>query len=389
MTRLPVGPLLLVAAFSFGTVRWSAAQDRGAVQLEPSYRSWSFRTPVPNESLTVKRASQFALPIGATVRAGRLTVDASAAYSVGRVGLEGAPALELSGLTDVRLRGVFRVVGDNLLITAGVTAPVGADRLSGQELQAIGVIGATALGFGVPTLGNGFGATGGVVLAWRAGGWGLGFATAVEARGRYTPIEALIAGVRSPTDLEPGNAVRFSLGADRLVGRGRVSFLVATDFYGESRLLVNRASGSGLASTYQLGPQFAGSASFDLGVRGFRTFTITLADRYRTRFTGFDGKKAAGSSGNIFDGALEFVTGAPRSTGFFLRADTRLDSGLEVDNSITTASMTSGGLSVGLMAPVGRLTLQPFVRGQAGKLDTGPASSTAIGWGFGLAMVLR
>jgi hypothetical protein len=124
-------------------------------------------------------------------------------------------------------------------------------------------------------------------------------------------------------------------------------------------------------------------------VSGFRSFTIGLEDRYRSRFTGFDGTKAAGSSGNVFDASLEMVTGSPDRTGLFLRADGRFNSGLAVDNTIATAAMTSGGLSLGIAAPIGRATLQPFVRGQIGRLDTGPATTTAVGLGGGITLVIR
>jgi hypothetical protein len=210
----------------------------------------------------------------------------------------------------------------------------------------------------------------------------------LEIRGQYTPLEARIAGVQSPADLHPGKTVRFSLGADRLVGRGRLSLLMAGDLYGTSRIEI--ASGANpVARQYKLGPQFSGTALIDFGLPGFRSFSIVVADRYRTEYTGSDGTKAAGSSGNVLEGSFGFITGRDQAVGLSLRFDGRLDSGLEVDNTITTAAMTSGGVTLGLFVPVGYGAIHPFVRGQLGKLDTGPNSSTAIGAAAGITWTLR
>ena len=371
------------------------AQERlvgaSSFMVAPSFTGWKFNRALPNDSFMVRKAWQFTVPTAMTIQAagGRVTIDAGAAMAIGRVGLDDGRTLELSGLTDLRIRGVARVIGDQLLLTVGLNAPVGATRLSGHQIDALGVLGAQALGFTTPTLGNGLGATGGFVYALRAGGWGLAVGSSLEIRGQYTPLEAQIAEVRSPADLRPGTAFRFSLGADRLMGRGRISLLLAGDLFGESRIMVAAPGGDPVESTYKLGPQLAGSAILELGVRGFRSFTLAITDRYRSRFTGFDGEKASGSSGNLVEGSLGFITGQGGRAGLAVRVEGRFDSGLEVDNTITTAAMTSGGLTVGLFAPIGRATLQPFVRAQIGRLDTGEDAATATGFGGGIALTLR
>src|SRR5262249_40268568 len=138
---------------------------QSTARVDPRFSSWTFRDPLPSDSLSIKRASQFALPVNAAVRAGRLELAAGASYAVSRVGLADGRSLDLSGFTDLRLRGVFHVVGDNLLLTFGLTAPTGTSRLAGGEVDALGVIGATSLGFAVPALGSGFGGTAGAVVA--------------------------------------------------------------------------------------------------------------------------------------------------------------------------------------------------------------------------------
>jgi len=354
----------------------------------PSLLSWRFDQPLTQDSLVVRKAWQWSFPVSGSVRLGRVTIDAGAAAAVGRVGLEDGRTLELSGLTDLRIRGVARVVGDRLLVTTGVNAPVGATGLTGHEIDALGVLGAPALGFDTPTLGNGFGVTGGAVYAWQTAGWGLALGSSFESRAQYTPLEVQIAGAPAPADLRSGNAYRFSLGADRLIGRGRLSLLFAGEVFSESRLSL--ATGEGDQETrYTLGPQFSGLLVLQMGVRGFRSFTITLADRYRTKFTGFAGEKAAGSSGNVLEGALELTTGGTRGAGLYLRAEGLFDSGLEVDNTITTAAMTRGSLTAGAAILSGRLSILPFIKAQVGHLDTGPEAATATGIGAGVSLTVR
>jgi hypothetical protein len=388
-------PALFVAASLMAqaaVVQPVAAQDggtRAALVLAPSYSAWSFGTAVPQDSLLVKRAWQITVPVGASVTVGRLTFDASGSMASGRVRLEDGRTLELSGLTDVRFRGVARVIGDQLLLTVGLNAPVGATRLAGYEIDALGVLGSPALGFAAPTLGSGFGATAGVVYAMRAGSWAVAVGSSFERRSQYTPIEAQIAGVSSATELKPGNVVRLSVGLDRIVGQGRLSFLLAGDWFGESRIEVPAPGGPPVDSRYKLGPQFSANVIWETGARGFRSLTVLLADRYRTRYTGFDGAKTPHSDGNVLEAAVEAVRGAPGKAGLYLRADGRLDSGLDVDDSITTAAMTAGALTLGVAAPLGRASLLPFLRFQAGRLDTGPTSTTALGWGAGVTLTVR
>lgn len=373
-----------------GTVRSQQQPTGYAVTLAPSYSRWRFADAIPQDSLLIKSAGQLSIPVSFALQfmGGNLRIDAGAAYATGRITLDDGRSFDLSGLTDAKVRAVAHVIGDRLLVTLGFTAPIGATHLSGREIDALAVLGSPALGFATPVLGNGPGGTGGLVYAFRAGGWGIGVGSSLEIRGQYTPLEAQIAGASSPADLKPGKAYRFSLGADRLVGNGRVSLLLAGDLYGTSHVEI--ASGtSPVSRQYKLGPQLTANALFELGVPGFRSFAISVSDRYRTKYSGSNGEKAAGSSGNILQASLGFVTGRGQGLGLSLRVDGLLDSGLEVDNTITTAAMTSGGVSLGLFVPVGRAVLQPFVRGQLGKLDTGPNSTTATGLGGGIVLTVR
>ncbi len=367
-------------------------QDRPLIgetrtNLAPAFVSWRFAEPLIQDSLSVRRITQLVLPVSFAMSIGRWTIDVGGAVARGRVGLADGRNLDLNGVTDVRARAVGRIIGDHLLLTLGAAAPTGTTRLAGRQIDALRILGSPALGLPTPTLGAGSSVTAGLVYARRVGAWAVAAGGSFETRGSYSPIEAQIAGVARPTDLDPGSTTRFSLGADRVVGSGRVAVLVATDRFGEDDIRVTTAAGP-VEARYRLGPQYSIGAIIDLGVAGLRSARITVMDRYRARHTGVDGMSAAGSNGNRFETSLEVTTGAPGRTGLLARLDGRLDSGLTIDNTITTAAMTGGGLTLGAIVPVGRATLQPYLRAQLGRVDTGPTVTTATGFGAGLTFTV-
>ena len=380
--------LLALAASS------SVAQERlisGArTVIAPSYTAWSFSDALLQDSVVVERVWQLALPVSTSFTAGAWTFDIGAALTTARLQLPGGRSVSLDGPTDIRIRAVGRVIGDRLLVTAGLNAPTGKTRLDASELDVLRVLSAPGLGMPTAQLGLGLGGTAGLVYAWQAGDWGLAIGGSFEARGRYSPVEARIAGLSAETDLDPGHAVRFSLGADRLIGSGRFSVLVATDLYSEDHLTVTGASQAATAATYRLGPQVSVNAFLDLGVRGFQRFTLAVADRYRSKFTAADGSKAAGSSGNLLDLSVEAMTGGGGATrGVFGQASARFDSGLGIDNTITTAAATTGTLRFGLWQQAGRAVVQPFASLAVGRIDAGPLETSAFGWGAGLMATVR
>ncbi|MGE3618190.1 MAG: hypothetical protein AB7L66_20125, partial [Gemmatimonadales bacterium] len=234
----------------------------------------------------------------------------------------------------------------------------------------------------------GMGGTAGLVYAMSAGEWGVAFGSSVEIRGSYSPVEARLAGAAAPTDLRPGPAVRFSFGADRLVGAGKFSLLVAADIYGKDRLSLDQPGGA-VEGTYQLGPQFSATAYLDLAPRGMERLGFTVADRYRSRFAGIDGRKVAGSSGNYLMAAADGAVAVGRAASVFARLEGRLDGGLEVDQTITTAAANLATLTLGLTLRSGRATVEPFASIGGGRLDAGPAVSSVSGFGAGLTVTIR
>lgn len=343
-------------------------------------------------TVQVTRVTQWSVPLSVAVPVGnRLTIDLTGAYASSDVQLSGQDPITgtdgytLSGLTDLRVRATGRIVGDNVLITAGVNLPTGATEHNEEELSALRVVGAPAFSFQVPVLGIGGGGTLGVVLAREVGAWALAFGTSYEMRTKYTPI-SVAAGI--PVDFSPGDAVRLSLGGSRLMGQHNMTFGVSADFYSTEELETGTSGGEPVAES-QLGPIYTADWQFEVASTRFRELTFYIVDRYRTEYKQA-GVKRPDSNANYLDAGFRAVAGLAPSTGLLIALNGRHHTGLGSDDFLTTAAVASGSLTVGLLQRLGsNYSVQPFVRVQGGRLESGDASSNITGFSGGLTLGVR
>jgi hypothetical protein len=366
--------------------------------IVPIFESWTFGDGLPQrvggDSVLVKSVTQWSMPVSVMVPLGsRWTVDASAAYAMGEVSLEGAdPSLgldsyALAGPTDARVRLVGRLVGDNVLVTVGANAPTGTVSLGREELAALRVLAAPALRLQTPGLGRGAGGTAGLVLARQISQWAFALGISYEITGNYSPVAAVTAGTASP-DLDPGDALHLSLGADGLIGQHAMTLAVSLDTYGPDDLRFPNASGEGARTEVRLGPTLTAEWEFRVAAPWVRELTLYATDRYRSKYEQ-DGIAVEGSSGNQADAGLRLVLPAGRSVGILVGLDARHHTGLKVDNSLATAAMAGGGATLGLEIGGGRLVVHPFGRVQIGTIDTGGIKSDARGISGGLSIGTR
>ena len=366
----------------------------------PVFELWRFSgggIPQPtldgSETVRVTRASQWSLPLAVSVPLGnRLTIDVNGAYASGEVKLSGVDPVtgkdsySLSGLADVRVRATGRVVGDNVLFTAGLNLPTGKTELDEEELSALRVLAAPALSFQVPVLGIGSSGTLGVVLARQIGPWAWALGAAYEMRNKYTPI-SIAAGL--PVELSPGDAVRLSLGTDRLIGQNGMTFGLSADFFTKDELRADESGGSVPNARTQLGPIVTVDWQFNATTSRFRELTFYAVERYRTEYKR-DGVKVSDSDANYIDAGVRAVTGIAPSTGLLVALNARHHTGLGSDDLLTTSAIASGALTVGVVQRLANsYSLQPFVRVQGGRLKSGDASSTVTGFSGGLSLALR
>lgn len=358
------------------------------IAAAPSFVSWRFADGFGQDSVRISGVSQLAVPFSVFVPLGtRWAVDVAGAWMSGVAALDGGRKWTLQGPSDLLVRLVGNLAQDRLLLTLGATLPTGATGLSGEDLDAVRLLGAPLLRLPAPVSGGGFGATAGVVMARQLGSWALAFGTSYEFRGSFQPIETALAGNPLPVDLNPGEAMHLSLGADRLLGAHRLALLLGGDLFTSDRI----ASGAGASreeTSYRLGPAIRALAALDLGVQGFREFSLFAQMRHRTAFTGISGQKVEGSSGTVLNLGVSTLRGRPRERGLIARADLLIDSGLEMDNTLASAGATIAGLTLGLSLP-SSARLEPFVRLQVGRVDTGPESTSARALMVGLTWGAR
>lgn len=368
---------------------------RPLLQAGGTWATWRFDTPVPADTDRVERVSQFSFPLGVVIPLGaRWTFDVTGAYAMGEVQLSDTSGvhtrtLDLRGPTDVKFRLVGHLASDRLLLNLGLNAPSGLASLDGEQLRTLRIVGAPPLRMPSPTLGSGLGGTAGVVLAQRAGSWALAAGASYEIRSQYTPIDAAIAGITSTTELNPGDAVHLSLGADRLIGPHRLSFLAGYDRYGKDAISLAANGAPQVGGEYRLGPSISGLMLLELGVPGMQELSVAIVDRYRDNYHGLDGRRVDGSNGNQLDARLQARFGVPRRFGWWFGIDGHVDSGLDVDQSLATAAMSAFGGSLGLSLPIGAVSLEPSIRGSVGTFDTGAVSTRATGFGVSVTLVRR
>ena len=368
------------------------------------YETWSFSdgivqpTRSGNQEVVVDRASQFSIPLSVRVPLGEnWTIDLTSAYSSGRVVLTGAdPELStseygLSGITDTRLRATGRLT-PGVSLTLGLNVPTGKTSLDAEEFSAFRVLAAPPLSFQTARLGSGFSGTAGVVLSQQLGeAWAGALGVSYEMRGTYDP-GVLIAALSS-SDYSPGDALRISVGLDGLVGENGMTLGLSADLYpNQDRVTAPELNGGFLTS--RLGPVLTADWQLRLGLSGFREFTLYAVDRYRTKYR--TGSSDVGdqpveqSSGNYLDAGIRSVIAAGASTGVLAAANFRHQTGLEADNTIATAGIVSGALTLGLVRDLGGgYSVQPFIRGQVGRINSAGESTSGVGYGGGVTLGVR
>lgn len=402
----PAAPVLLALLAAPSTAAGQARLvDVRSVSLGVTYESWSFSDgvaqPTQGDAATVvvERASQVSFPLLATVPLGETwTVDVATAYSSGRVSLRepdpelGAGRYSLSGFTDARLRATGRI-SPTVTLTFGLNAPTGQTSLTPEEYDAFRVLAAPALSFQVARLGNGLSGTAGVVLSKGLGGmWAGALGASYELRGSYEPGTLLAA--LSNVDYSPSDALRFSLALDGPVGQHGMTLGLSSDFYPNQDRISDPALAEGASITTQLGPVLTMDWQLRLAAAQFRELTVYAVDRYRTKYgTGTSGGPTVAvseSSGNYFDAGIRGVIPSGPATGILAALNFRHQTGLDTDETIATAGMVSGALTVGILRSLGSgYTIQPFVRGQIGRIKVTDNSSSATGLGAGVTVGRR
>jgi len=382
------GPLVL------GLQAQEKLTDYHTLEVGPQLQMWSFGaglyqpTVGGTDSVALRSARQWSVPLSVSIPIGsRWNVDVSGAYTASQVSLRSADntlntdSYSANGLTDTRIRFTGRFMNDNVLVTAGINAPTGLTGLTNEQLSALRVIAAPALGFQIPTLGIGPGATGGLVVARDVASMAWAVGASYEYRGSYSPIA--VAGGLPAFNMSPGGAVHLSLATDGAVGQNEMSLGMSGDFFTENRL---QNPGSVATARTRLGPIFGADWKLQIAQTSFRELTLFAADRYRTAYQA-NGATVSGSNGNYLDLGVRSVYPISSSTGFLAVLSARHNTGLGSDPYVASAGAMLGAVTLGVEHQAGDgYVFQPFVRGQIGQLKSGGHSASAIGGAVGVSL---
>ncbi|MGZ8376524.1 MAG: hypothetical protein ACXWZS_09740 [Gemmatirosa sp.] len=341
------------------------------------------------EESVVASASQIVVPLYLSVPVGsRWTVDVASYAATSDVRFDdgdgGTLTARMSGLGDLRLRAAGSFRDDGVLLTFGLTLPSGSQRLEGEELAALGVLAAPALGINLPAVSLGPNQTAGVVFTRAVGERALALGMSYERRARFAPVAALAAGL-APTRYDPGDVLHLSLGTDGALGRHALSVSLLADVYAQDRLV---GADDAAASRIKLGPTLGADVQLKLASSRVRDLTLFLSDRVRGSFSRA-GASVAGSGANYL--ALGAMGAVPLRPGTALTTAIQAwrHSGLTADDALVTAETLGGAVTVGVDHRAGRLSWQPFLRLRRGSLDTGIERGSATGASLGLNVARR
>jgi hypothetical protein len=252
-------------------------------------RSFSF-----DSGLSVRRASQWHVPLAFVVPAGRrVSLDLSASYVNSSLTTIAGTTQTITGLTDTQLRLLYTVRRDRLATSLLFNLPTGRHSVSTTEFSVTGAVGSNFLSFPVSALGTAFGVTGGVAYAARAGAWNVGLAGSVRYLGPYEPLSDQAA------TYTPGLETRLRAGFDRLLGPRTRMLLGLTGSTFSTDELSGMSAGTAVTSTYRPGTRFIGDFAL-LHVVGRTTLTLVAWDYYRLAGRSGD-STAASTRENVFN----------------------------------------------------------------------------------------
>jgi hypothetical protein len=149
----------------------------------------------------------------------RVSVDLTTAYAISDVITGGQSISAIKGLTDMQIRANIQAGVENMVFTVGLNLPTGQYTIPENQQEAAGQIGNDFLNFPISSMGNGFGATGGVAYARPVGSWNLGGGMSFRKSTEFAAFSVDDADF----NFTPGDEIRLRVGADRPVGDGQVA----------------------------------------------------------------------------------------------------------------------------------------------------------------------
>jgi hypothetical protein len=223
----------------------------------------------------LKSVTEVAIPFGVIYTVSpRFAVDLGIRYASAtqKPETDTLPTSTVSGPTDLQVRGVYQLVPDVVVLTVSANVPTGKTKLADDELLAAGAVASELVPFPVSSFGSGANVTSGVAVAVPMGGWAVGLSGAYRLSGSFTPRSSLVDTALNKS-YKPGGELRLRVGADRLVGQGRISLGFTFSSFAQDEF--------GGSSIFQPGQRYVtqGAWSFPVGNVGLAVY---VWDLYRT-----------------------------------------------------------------------------------------------------------
>ena len=246
------------------------AQNGGTAFAGAEVRGVSYQT-----GLGIKSVSEIAVPFAVIWPANaRLSFDLGGRYATASRKDSNDSSVSISGLTDIQVRGVYQVVPGMVALTVSANLPTGKTKITNEQLLTAGAIASDLLPYPVSSFGSGFNVTTGLALAMPVGGWALGVAGSYRVNGDFTPFadtsSCPVANGTAGCGYQAGGEFRVRVGADRLVGQGRLSLGLTYSSFGEDEF--------GSSPIFQSGKRYIGqgSWSFPIGNLGLQVYAWDL-----------------------------------------------------------------------------------------------------------------
>lgn len=335
------------------------AQTRVDAQSGVEYRSVSF-----GSGLGITSLREIAVPLGfAMPLSSRLNLDAGT-YYVSAQRQDSASSQTITGLTDVILRGTYQIKPDVAVFTFSVNLPTGHKTLRGDQVPVASAVATDLVSFPVSNFGTGFSVTTGLAWATPVGPWALGIAGSFRYNGAYQPLSDTSGGLDT-LQFRPGGEVRLRVGADRIVGQGRLSLgLTYSTFANDEFGSQSQSPGTRLI------PQFSWSTSLGLN----NSLLVYGWDVYRNVDETAPVNPGV-KQNTIALGAMASLRSGARNA---LRPQFEIRKGWQGPGGLHNAG-TLVGLGLRYQMAAGeRVTLTPGVRFDLGSLPTSGGGSASV-----------
>ena len=341
----------------------AAAQDIGG-RASPQFVHYTLGSPTNNT------ISEFALPIFAVVPVNSmLSFDVGTAFASAKLTSTGSGQTNqssLSGLTDTQIRSTVTLGSDLVLLTAGLNLPTGRSTVKPSEQAAAGAISSDFLIFPIPSLGSGFGGTGGIALAKPMGDWNLGAGVSVR---RTQPFEPFSDSTGTKYRFTPGNETRARIGFDHPYGTGRAAIGFTYSKFSDNQLAT---------SIYNTGDRLL-SQGYLTSAAGSGDYTLSAWNLFRASGTQVDGS----ASGK------EMITDVGGSWGIVM-GDSRFEPSLDVRTWMQQGASSSFQTTLAFHydRPMGSVYVSPGAGFTFGKLASGSTTTASLS-GFRAQLTVR